>query len=121
MESNERVTLPSGDWWEVKGPEDFTHADRRWVDRQVTKDALSLMRDFEGIDLEAFRDKTEAKKDEWSPAEEDFMLLRATVAWSFDGEVTEESIGERTDRDTKLVIARLKALHMPVAETAEGK
>ena len=56
--------------------------------------------------------------------QEDIMLVVGSEAWSFAGGITEESVGERNQRDTAAVLRKMKEVYYPPVdpeEEQEGK
>lgn len=125
-----KIELPSGGWWEVK--DKLSHGDHRWIAERAQEDALGLVGRIEkvGLDLERLRSmwgsggSNGAGTTATSPAEEDALLEKATVSWSFPEPVTRESILAREEKDVAFVLNGLRAFYglgVPVPERDLGK
>ena len=120
---NIRVNLPSGNWWEIKN--DITRADKRHIDSQVSELAFETMSKLEkrGLSVDKLSglsspDTSGPRK--WGNEEEEAYLNRCSVAWSWDAEISAESIGERSNKDVECVIARMRELYLE-DDDKEGK
>jgi hypothetical protein len=56
----------------------------------------------------------------WGNEEEEAYLVRCSTAWSWDSEISSESIGERSNKDVERVIARMRDLYIE-DDDKEGK
>jgi len=120
---NIRVDLPSGNWWEIKS--DITRADKRHIDNLVSELAFDTMDKLEkrGLSVDKLSglsspDTSGPRK--WGNEEEEAYLVRCSTAWSWDSEISSESIGERSNKDVDRVIARMRELYLE-DDDKEGK
>lgn len=121
-----RVELPTGAWWDIKA--ELTRADRRFIDREVETMAFDTMSRLEqsGMSMEKLQDITSAasaptdNQKKWGAEEEEAYILRCSVGWSWDEEITAESIGERPDRFVKRVLSKMRELYVE-EDDREGK
>ena len=120
---NIRVDLPSGNWWEIKS--DITRADKRHIDNLVSELAFDTMDKLEkrGLSVDKLSglsspDTSGPRK--WGSEEEEAYLVRCSTAWSWDSEISSESIGERSNKDVERVIAKMRDLYIE-DDDKEGK
>tara|TARA_Y100000310_G_scaffold320005_1_gene375957 strand:+ start:123 stop:575 length:453 start_codon:yes stop_codon:yes gene_type:complete len=120
---NIRVDLPSGNWWEIKS--DITRADKRHIDNLVSELAFDTMDKLEkrGLSVDKLSglsspDTSGPRK--WGNEEEEAYLVRCSTAWSWDSEISSESIGERSNKDVERVIAKMRDLYIE-DDDKEGK
>ena len=69
-----------------------------------------------GIKMDNLREMMGEREDQTTllpsnPDEDDAMLFNCTVAWSYEGEITTESILEKPDQATAVVLERMHQLY----------
>ena len=112
----ERIKLSNG-WWEIK--EHLTRGDRRKIDRHSQEIAIGSVNQMKaaGVDIAELQNLT-PREDRANPDEDDMMLVVGTIAWSWDEPVTLESVYERDEAATEIVLERMKNLYQ-TRSTAE--
>ena len=116
MDDPVRVTLDNGRWWELKAR--LTVRDRRKIDEYVQSAAFRYVNNLKetGIEMNELRSLASPTTDngvqETRTPDEDFAyLLYGSVDWSFPGEITEESVGDRDEDDARRVVAKARSLY----------
>ena len=120
-----RVALTSGNWWDIKS--ELTRGDKRHVDREVESSAFQTLGRIEGAGLtmeklQEISSNTESSATRnWGTEEEEAYLIRCSVAWSFEEQITPETIGERSNKDVERVLAKMRELYVEDGDDKEGK
>ena len=111
-----RISFDDGNWWEIK---DWLTRRDRLVIRNASQDsAIHLMERFTkmGIDMDAFQ-RTEQQMPEGTqkkleveamPEEENAMLLAGTVAWSWADGISEDTILDREEQYSEMVLDAMR-------------
>jgi hypothetical protein len=120
-----RVALSSDQWWDIKS--ELTRGDKRHVDREVESSAFQTLGRIEGAGLTmeklqemSSKTQTSATRN-WGTEEEEAYLIRCSVAWSFEESITPEEIGNRSNKDVELVLARMRNLYVEDDDDTQGK
>ena len=116
----ERITLPDGGWWEIRSVvtrkmrKQFRAAGIQTVLAGISSNGDADLSDAEGLKrlILAHPEKINLE------AINDAFLLYGSMAWSYPGAITLETIDALPDSTVNLVLERVKVLYAEPTEAA---
>ena len=121
----ERIDLGNGDWWDIMGelPWRLHKEIRRSMGEYLTAEESEA--NTEGQMENGLYMRKDVDPMEIMDKVENLRLLNCSVGWSWEGPITEDTIGERSSHHVMAVIRRMGQLYdvrpqtRAVAETGE--